>query len=126
MYSGQVALVQSWSELFPGLDADDSKVLGLWEIANPLTPTSLRSPADCEFNEKPNAAHPGGSLIALSKYSKNREAAWLFMQSATCKEIMTHCTLAGGFAPTRNSCFEDPAVKAKAKVLTGTTRHLDV
>ncbi|HEX5231493.1 MAG TPA: extracellular solute-binding protein [Bradyrhizobium sp.] len=126
MHSGQVALVQSWDEFFPGLDADDSKVRGLWEPARPLTPISLRSPADCGFNEKPNAGHQGGSPIALSKYSKNREAAWIFMQWGTCKEIMTRCTLAGGFAPTRNSCFEDPRVKAKAKVMAGTTRHLDV
>ncbi len=47
MHSGQVALVQSWDEFFPGLDADDSKVRGLWEPARPLTPISLRSPADC-------------------------------------------------------------------------------
>src|SRR5438105_3446263 len=126
MRSGKVALVQSWSELFPGLDAKDSKVPGLWEPAKPLTPTALRSPADCGFNEKPNAGHQGGSLLALSKYSKNREAAWVFMQWGTCKATMTRCTLAGGFAPTRNSCFMDPAVKAKAKVMTGTTRHLDV
>jgi multiple sugar transport system substrate-binding protein len=126
MESGQVALVQSWSELFPGLDADNSKVRGLWEPAKPLTPTSLRSPTDCGFDEKPNAAHHGGSLIALSKHSKNREAAWIFMQWSTCKETMTRCTLAGGFAPTRNSCFTDPAIMAKAKVMTGTTRHLDI
>jgi len=126
MRSGKVALVQSWSELFPGLDANDSKVPGLWEPAKPLTPTALRSPADCGFNEKPNAGHQGGSLLALSKYSKNREAAWVFMQWGTCKATMTRCTLAGGFAPTRNSCFMDPAVKAKAKVMTGTTRHLDI
>ena len=31
MVSGQIALVQSWDEFFPGLDADDSKVKGLWE-----------------------------------------------------------------------------------------------
>ena len=28
MHSGQVALVQSWDEFFPGLDADDFKVQG--------------------------------------------------------------------------------------------------
>lgn len=126
MLSGQVALVQSWDEFFPGLDANDSKVRGLWEPAKPLTPVSLRPPTDCGFNEKPNAAHQGGSSIALSKYSKNREAAWIFMQWRTCKEIMTRCTLAGGFAPTRNSCFGDPRVRAKAKVMAGTTRHLPI
>jgi multiple sugar transport system substrate-binding protein len=126
MLSGQVAMVQSWDEFFPGLDADDSKVRGLWEPAKLLRPMFLRPPLFCGFNEKPNAAHQGGSSIALSKYSKNREAAWIFMQWRTCQEIMTQCTLAGGFAPTRNSCFEDPRVKAKAKVMAGTTRHLPI
>ena len=126
MHSGQVALVQSWSEFFPGLDADNSKVRGLWEPARPLLPKTLRSPADCGFDEKPNAGHQGGSVIALSKYSKNLEAAWIFMQWGCSKEIMTRCTLVGGFAPTRNSSFADPRVKAKAKVGPGTTRHLDI
>ena len=126
MEAGHVALVLGWSEHFPGLDADNSKVRGLWEAARPLTPAALRSPAECGFDEKPNAAHQGGSIIALSKHSKNREAAWIFMQWATSKEIMTRCTLAGGFAPTRSSCFADPAITAKAKVMKGTTRHLDV
>src|SRR5207237_9123056 len=105
----------SWSQLFPGLDANNSKVPGLWEPAKPLTPTALRSPADCGFNEKPNAGHQGGSLLALSKYSKNREAAWVFMQWGTCKATMTRCTLAGGFAPTRNSCFMDPAGQGQSQ-----------
>ncbi len=125
MHSGQVALVQSWDEFFPGLDADDSKVKGLWQPAKPLVPAKLRAPADCGFNEKPNAGHQGGSVISLSKYSKNQDAAWIFMQWACCEEIMTRCTLGGGFAPMRNACFNDPRVKAKAKVGAGTTRHLD-
>ena len=53
--------MQSWDEFFPGLDADDSKVRGLWQPAKPLTPMALRPPAECGFNEKPNAAHQGGS-----------------------------------------------------------------
>jgi multiple sugar transport system substrate-binding protein len=51
MQSGQVALVHSWSELFPGLDANDSKVPGLWEPAKPLTPLTgglrLQRKAEC-------------------------------------------------------------------------------
>ena len=125
MHAGQVALIQSWDEFFPGLDGDDSKVKGLWEPARPLVPKKLRAAADCGFNEKPNAGHQGGSSMALSKYSKNQEAAWIFMQWGCSKEIMTRCTLAGGFAPMRISSFEDPRVKAKAKVGPGTTRHLE-
>ena len=126
MVSGQVALVQSWDEFFPGLDADVSKVKGLWEPAKPLTAKAIRSPAEAGFGEIPNMAHQGGSVIALSRYSKNPDAAWIFMQWACSKEIMTRCTLGGGFAPTRLSSFADPRVKAKAKVGSGTTRHLDI
>jgi multiple sugar transport system substrate-binding protein len=125
MHSGQVALVQSWDEFFPGLDADDSKVKGLWEPAKPLTAKKLRPASEAGFNEQPNLGHQGGSCISLSKYSKNKEAAWIFMQWGCCKEIMTRCTLLGGFAPMRNSSFADPRVKAKAKVGAGTTRHLE-
>ena len=125
LHSGQVALVQSWDEFFPGLDADDSKVKGLWQPAKPLTAKALRTPADAGFGELPNLAHQGGSIISLSKYSKNADAAWVFMQWACCSEIMTRCTLGGGFAPMRESSFADPRVKAKAKVGPGTTRHLD-
>lgn len=126
MLSGQVALVQSWSEFFPGLDADDSKVRGLWEPARPLqAKTGLRPTGDVGFGEIPNLAHQGGSIMGLSAYSKNKEAAWIFMQWACSKEIMTQCTLIGGFAPMRESSFADPRVKAKARVGAGTTRHLD-
>lgn len=125
MVSGQVALVQSWAEFFPSLDADGSRVKGLWKPARPLTPEALRPAAECGFDEKPNAGHQGGSPIALSKHSKNPEAAWIFMQWSCCKEIATRCTLVGGVAPTRNSSYADPRVTAKAKVGPGTTRHLD-
>jgi multiple sugar transport system substrate-binding protein len=126
MQSGQVAMVQSWDEFFPGLDADDSKVKGLWEPFKPLqSKAGLRSLADVGFGEIPNLGHQGGSIMGLSAYSKNQEAAWIFMQWACSKEIMTQCTLAGGFAPMRESSFADPRVKAKAKVGAGTTRHLE-
>jgi len=126
MQSGQVALVNSWAEFFPGLDADDSQVKGLWEPHHPIASmVGVRSPADAGFGEIPNVGHQGGSILALSKYSKHIDAAWLFMQWACSKETMTRCTLLGGFAPTRISAFEDPRVKAKARVGPGTTRHLE-
>lgn len=125
--SGQIALCQSWAEFFPGWNADDSEVKGLWEMAPPLEgPANLRDRSQVGFGEIPNWGHQGGSSIALSKYSKNIEAAWLFLQWACSKDIMTRCTLAGGFAPMRNSSFVDPRI-VERKTLTGagTTRHLD-
>lgn len=126
MQAGQVALVNSWDEFFPGLDADDSKVKGLWEPLRPISSmTDVRPVAEAGFGEIPNVGHQGGSILGLSKYSKNLDAAWVFMQWACSKEIMTRCTLLGGFAPMRLSSFEDPRVKAKAVVGPGTTRHLE-
>lgn len=126
MQAGQVALVNSWDEFFPGLDADDSKVKGLWEPLHPISSmTGIRPVAEAGFGEIPNVGHQGGSILGLSKYSKNLDAAWIFMQWACSKEIMTRCTLLGGFAPMRLSSFDDPRVKAKAVVGPGTTRHLE-
>ena len=120
MHSGQVALVQSWDEFFPGLDADDSKVKGLWEPAKPLTAKKLRAGCRCRLQRAARiSAIRAARCISLSKYSKNKEAAWIFMQWGCCKEIMTRCTLIGGFAPMRISSFADPRVKAKAKVGAG-------
>lgn len=126
MQSGQVALVNSWDEFFPGLDADDSKVKGLWEHMKPISSvTGVRPASEAGFGEIPNVGHQGGSVLGLSKYSKNVDAAWIFMQWACSKDVMTRCTLLGGFAPMRISSFEDPRVKAKAVVGPGTTRHLE-
>jgi len=124
--SGQVALINSWDEFFPGWDADDSKVKGLWQIKRPIQGKKLRAAADAGFGEIPNWGHQGGSILGLSKYSKNIDAAWIFMQWACSKDIMVRCTLGGGFAPMRLSSFADPRVKEKEKVMAGTTRHLPV
>jgi multiple sugar transport system substrate-binding protein len=126
MASGQSAIVQSWDEFFPGLDADDSKVKGLFMPAKPLVGKPLRPLDQVGFGEIPNYAHQGGSILGLSKYSKNIDAAWVFMQWACSKDIMTRCTLLGGFAPMRLSSFADQRVKDKAKVGPGTTRHLEM
>ena len=125
--AGQIALCQSWAEFFPGWDADDSKVKGLWEMTKPLEgPSSLRARSDVGFGEIPNWGHQGGSSMALSRYSKNVDAAWLFMQWACSKDVMTRCTLIGGFAPMRNSSFSDERIVAKKGLIgSGTTRHLD-
>jgi multiple sugar transport system substrate-binding protein len=114
MASGQCALVNSWDEFFPGLDADDSKVKGLWMPANPDHRQAAPRQSDVGFGEIPNYAHQGGSILGLSKYSKNLDAAWLFMQWACSKDVMTRCTLLGGFAPMRLSSFADQRVKDKA------------
>ena len=127
MHSGQVAMVQSWDEFFPGMDADDSPVKGLWEMTVPLQgPHTLRPISEAGYGEIPQWGHQGGSSIALSRYSKNVDAAWLFLQWVCSKEMMVQLTLGGGFAPMRISSYSDPRILEKAKVGPGTTRHLPV
>ena len=125
MQSGQAAMCISWGEFVPGFDANDSKVQGLIETAHPPQAVPrIRTPEEAGFGEIPNVGHQGGSVIGLSAYSKNKEAAWLFMQWACSKDVMARVsTLGGGASPMRKSSFEDPRVKEKAVVGPGTTRH---
>jgi len=123
---GQAAMLISWGEFFPGFDGKDSKVVGLMEAAIPPKEAKLRTPADSGFGEIPHIGHQGGSSICLSKYSKNVDAAWIYMQWLCSKDVMARVsTLGGGSSPMRNSSFSDPRVKAMAKVGPGTTRHFD-
>mgnify|MGYP001338027405 CR=1 FL=1 len=128
MQQGQAAMCISWGEFFPGMDANESKVQGLMQAARPpVEDPGRRAAADAGFGEIPAIGHQGGSVIALSEYSKNKEAAWIFMQWACSKDVMARVsTLGGGASPMRLSSFEDPRVKEKAVVGPGTTRHFDV
>jgi multiple sugar transport system substrate-binding protein len=128
MQQGQAAMCISWGEFFPGMDANESKVQGLMQAARPPVETNGRRPvSEAGFGEIPAIGHQGGSVIALSAYSKNPEAAWIFMQWACSPDVMARVsTLGGGASPMRLSSFEDPRVKEKAVVGPGTTRHFDV
>jgi multiple sugar transport system substrate-binding protein len=125
---GLAGLMISWGEFFPGFDVPDkSKVVGLVEPAPCPQEISLRPIEQCGFDEKPGISHQGGSCLALSKYSKSPDAAWVFMQWATSSDIQTRASIiGGGSSPMRQSTFDDPRVKEKATVTAGTTRHFDV
>jgi multiple sugar transport system substrate-binding protein len=125
---GQAAMLISWGEFFPGFDSNESKVQGLMQAARPpVENPGRRAAADAGFGEIPAIGHQGGSTIGLSQYSKNKEAAWIFMQWACSKDVMARVsTLGGGASPMRLSSFEDPRVKEKAKPGPGTTRHFDI
>jgi len=73
----------SWGEFFPWWDDPEaSKVSGLMEAAVPPAPAvPLRT--ETGVGEIPGVGHQGGSSLAVSKYAKGQEAAWLFAQWAT-------------------------------------------
>lgn len=126
LQQGQAAMCVSWGEFFPGFDAADSKVQGKFQAARPPIETRRRAASEAGFGEIPAIGHQGGSVIALSNYSKNKDAAWIFMQWVTSKDVCARVsTLGGGASPVRLSSFTDPRVQAKNKVGPGTTRHFD-
>lgn len=123
---GNAAMLISWGEFLPSFDSDNSKVKGLMEAAHPPKEAALRTPDQAGFLEIPHIGHQGGSSIALSRYSKNQDAAWIFMQWVCSKDVVARsATLGGGASPVRLSAFSDPRVKAAAKVGGSTTRHFD-
>ena len=126
---GIAGQVLSWGEFFPSWDnPESSRVSGLMEAAVPPAPNALRTVEETGFGEIPGVGHQGGSSLAVSRYSKSEDAAWLFAQWATSADTQVFITtLGGGTGPTRTSVYDDARVKANAKPgIPGTTRHLDV
>ena len=125
---GIAASMMSWGEFFPYFDDPaNSKVSGLMEAVRCPAPIALRTPAETGFGEIPGVGHQGGSSLAVSKNSKHPDAAWIFMQWATCADTQVLITtLGGGTGPTRHSVYDDERVKANNRVGPGTTRHLGV
>lgn len=125
---GLAGIYISWGEFFPGFDDPSrSKIVGLAEAAPCPKEIALRTKAECGFDETPGISHQGGSSLAISRYSKNIDAAWIFLQWATSADITVRASiLGGGASPTRRSTFTDPRTLEFNKVVPGTTRHFAV
>jgi multiple sugar transport system substrate-binding protein len=125
---GVAASMLSWGEFFPYFDdPTQTKVSGLCDVAVPPAASSLRTVDQTGYGEIPGVGHQGGSSLAVSRYSKAPDAAWIFMQWATCADTQALITaLGGGTGPTRSSVYDDPRVTANARVGAGTTRHLPI
>ncbi|MFN3983478.1 MAG: ABC transporter substrate-binding protein, partial [Caldilinea sp.] len=108
-------------------DPAKSKIVGLAEAAPCPQEIALRAKAECGFDETPGISHQGGSSLAISKFSKNIDPAWVFLQWATSPDITVRASiLGGGASPTRKSTFTDPRTLEFNKVVAGTTRHFGV
>ena len=116
-------------EFFPYFD-DPSATKGVRSHGSRRCPPpmrALRTVDQTGFGEIPGVGHQGGSSLAVSKNSKNPDAAWIFMQWATSYDTQVLITaLGGGTGPTRESVYDDPRIIANNRVGPGTTRHLNV
>lgn len=126
---GVAASMMSWGEFFPYFDDPSAtKVSGLMEAVRcPAPKHALRTVDETGFGEIPGVGHQGGSSLAVSRNSKNPDAAWIFMQWATSYDTQVLITaLGGGTGPTRTAVYDDPRIIANNRVGPGTTRHLGV
>ena len=126
---GVAASMMSWGEFFPYFDDPSAtKVSGLMEAVRcPPPKHTLRTVEETGFGEIPGVGHQGGSSLAVSRNSKNPDAAWIFMQWATSYDTQVLITaLGGGTGPTRTAVYDDPRIIANNRVGPGTTRHLGV
>ncbi len=126
--AGQAGVYISWGENFPSFDDPAvSRIVGLAQAAPCPHELALRPASACGFDEAPGISHQGGSYLGISRYSKQINAAWVFVQWATSADVTARaCLLGGGSSPIRKSNYSDPRVLAQSRVTPGTTRHFDV
>lgn len=125
---GRAGIYISYGSLFPSYDdPEQSKIVGLAEPAPCPKEFALRPESECGFDEKPGFSHQGGSCMAISRYSKHIDSAWVFLQWATSADVATRASVLRGVSSmVRKSTYDDPRIKEKARVTVGTTRHFEV
>ncbi len=124
---GKAGIYISWGEFFPSFDDPQvSNIVGLAEAAPCPQEIALRSPSECSFGEVPGISRQGGSCLMLSRYSKNVDAAWVFLQWTTSPEISLLASLEAGASGIRRSTYEHPLTQQQAKIMPKTTRHMGV
>jgi multiple sugar transport system substrate-binding protein len=82
-----------------------------WEVSNDPERSSVAGNVGIKrlphFKNHTSYATLGGWQVGISKYSKNREASWKFMQFYTSERIQKLLALKAGRAPTRKSLYDD-------------------
>jgi len=82
-----------------------------WEVANNPESSSVSGKVGIarlpHFKDNKSYSTLGGWQIGISSYSKNKEAAWAFVEFYTSKEIQKFLALKAGRAPTRKGLYDD-------------------
>jgi multiple sugar transport system substrate-binding protein len=123
----------TWTDVFASLATGASATALLWHDYYNWLNDSSRSPiAAGKFVPALNPAGPagafstyGGAGLGVSRYSRRPEAAYLWIQWATCKGIQ-EMTLIDKYHifPTRTSVFDVPEIQSR--VSSGTLASLNV
>jgi len=99
---GNAAFMRNWPYAWALLNAEDSALRGKVGVA-PLPRGGLRGR---------HAATLGGWQLAVSRHSKNRDAAIDFVRYLTSAAEQKRRAIAGSYAPTIPALYEDPEVLA--------------
>jgi trehalose/maltose transport system substrate-binding protein len=97
--SGNAAFMRNWPYAYALGSANDSPVKGKFDVTA-LPAASGQQPVGCI----------GGWALAVSKYSKNQDAAFEFVRYLTGPESQTYRAVVGTYVPTIPSVASDPAV----------------
>lgn len=101
--SGQYAMAVDEADLFAPTYEDPTQSKVADDVGYALAPLG------------PTGERKAGAWIwsmSINSASKNKDAAWLFLQWLTSKETMIKTHLAGNMNPVRQSAWEDPEVAA--------------
>ncbi|RQH21121.1 extracellular solute-binding protein [Okeania hirsuta] len=124
---GRVAMLISWGEWFPWFEASPtSQVSGRVATVPCPQEIALRSPSECAFGEVPGISHCGGSSLLLSRYSKQQEAAWVFLQWLTSADTMTRVAILSNTNGVRRSTYSDPRLRVGFGAQANVVKYFDV
>lgn len=99
---GRAVFMRNWTFAYASLQQDDSAVKGKVGVtALPHAPGHK------------SASCLGGWMIGISKYSKNKEAAWKFVEYITSFEAQKQLALCEATVPTRLEVYKDADILAK-------------
>ncbi|MDK2990883.1 MAG: trehalose/maltose transport system substrate-binding protein [Clostridiales bacterium] len=98
---GKVAFMRNWPNWWSNLNKDESAVKDKVGIA-PI-PKGPKGDAT-------GKATLGGWNLSINKNSKNKDAAWTFIEFMTGEEGQKIQSVEGGYLPTRQSLYKDPDV----------------
>lgn len=122
---GQVGMGLFWSAFLPSLmNPAESPVAQQFALAPCPAELPPRPASACGFGETPGVSRQNGSVLALSRYTRKLEAAWLFVQWATSADVLARASLISGATPVRASSYSALPSLARRYDVPLNTQHL--
>jgi trehalose/maltose transport system substrate-binding protein len=106
--TGNAVFMRNWPYAYALGNSDDSPIKGKFDVAT--------LPAGNGDGDKP-AATLGGWNLAVSKYSKNPEAAIKLVRFLSSPEMQKRRAIEGTYLPTLVQTYDDADVAAKAPII---------